>query len=406
MVAHPALAGGGWLPGGRVGAISRSRGGGRLPVRMNAVQPRPGIASFRPGEVWLDSANQPINAHGGGVLHHEGVYYWFGEHKIGGSAGNFAHVGVRVYTSTDLARWDDAGIALAVSADETSEIARGCIIERPKVIFNAATRRFVMWFHLEPPGHGYLASRSGVAVAEQPTGPYRFFGSLRPNAGVWPANAPAETRRLLDAGERARLDALELPGGPRPWYPKDLLFRRDHATGQMARDMTLFVDDDGVAYHIYASEANGTLHVSQLDETYLRPAGRYIRIFPGRFNEAPAMMKWRGRYFLFASDCTGWAPNPARLLAADAIWGPWEECGNPCLGTGQQIANTFLSQPTFILPVAGRTDAYIYLGDRWRPENALDGRYVWLPIEFHHGFPTIRWHDQWSLAVFETNARR
>ena len=37
---------------------------------------------FRPGEIWTDTAGVPINAHGGGVLLHEGIYYWFGEHKI------------------------------------------------------------------------------------------------------------------------------------------------------------------------------------------------------------------------------------------------------------------------------------------------------------------------------------
>jgi hypothetical protein len=268
------------------------------------------------------------------------------------------------------------------------------------VIFNAATRRFVMWFHLEPPGQGYSASRSGVAVARQPAGPYRFIGSLRPNAGVWPDNVPPEWRRSLDREEQKRVNALELPGGPLPFYPKHLLFRRDYARGQMARDMTLFVDGDNIAYQIYASEDNGTLHISQLTESYMGPAGRYIRILPGRFNEAPAMMKWHGRYFLFASDCTGWAPNPARLLVADSIWGPWEECGNPCLGTGRRIANTFASQPAFILPVAGRKDAFIYMGDRWRPTNPVDGRYVWLPIEFHHGFPMMRWHNRWDLSVF------
>lgn len=38
---------------------------------------------FRPGEVWLDSAGQAINAHGGGMLFHEGTYYWYGENKEG-----------------------------------------------------------------------------------------------------------------------------------------------------------------------------------------------------------------------------------------------------------------------------------------------------------------------------------
>ncbi len=368
---------------------------------MNPISARVCTALFHPGKVWHDSRDNPINAHGGGILHHEGTYYWFGEHKIEGSRGNLAHVGVHVYTSTDLYTWNDAGIALAVSSETESEIAPGCIIERPKVIFNAATRRFVMWFHVEPPNLGYLASRSGVAVAEHPTGPYRFLGSLRPNALIWPDNVPPEWKRPLNEEEQARVDMLELPGGPLPYYPKHLLFRRDHVQGQMARDMTLFVDDDAIAYHIYASEGNGALHISKLDDSYLRPSGQYIRILPGRFNEAPAMMKWRGRYFLFTSDCTGWAPNPARLLAADSIWGPWEECGNPCLGTGQQIANTFASQPTFILPVVGHREAFIYMGDRWRPEDAQDGRYVWLPIEFQHGFPMMRWRETWDLSVFD-----
>lgn len=363
---------------------------------MNSSAPK-----FRPGEIWLDDRGAPINAHGGGILVHRGIYYWFGEHKIEGEIGNRAHVGVHVYTSSDLYHWTDAGIALPVEDDPTSEIARGCILERPKVIHNRRTGKFVMWFHLEPKGRGYAGARSGVAVADAPTGPYRYLGSVRPNAGVWPLKVSDELKHPLDAAELARVSALELPGGPRPYYPKQVLFRRDFSGGQMARDMTLFVDDDGTAFQIYASEENGTLHISQLSDDYLRPAGRYVRIFPGRFHEAPAMMKWRGRYFLFTSDCTGWAPNAARLSVADSIWGPWEELGNPCLGTGAQSANTFESQPTFVLPVAGHADSFIFMADRWRPQNAIDGSYVWLPIEFRHDVPVISWTDAWDLTVFD-----
>lgn len=356
--------------------------------------------SIRPGEIWLDDHGVAINAHGGGILFHDGVYYWFGEHKVAGGAGNRAQVGVHVYASSDLYRWKDAGIALAVSDDPASDIVRGCILERPKVIFNARTGKFVMWFHLEPPGKGYAGARSGVAVADVATGPYRFLGSLRPNAGAWPDNVPVEMKKPLAAAELAQLKALELPGGPLPYYPKHLSFRRDFADGQMARDMTLFVDDDGRAYHIYASEDNGTLQISLLSDDYTRPAGRYVRVFPGGFNEAPAMMKWHGRYFLFTSDCTGWAPNSARLAAADSIWGPWDRLGNPCIGSGAQIANTFESQSTFILPVQGRPDVFIFMADRWRPQNAIDGRYIWLPIVFRHEVPMIAWHDTWDLQAF------
>jgi len=198
----------------------------------------------------------------------------------------------------------------------------------------------------------------------------------------------------------AGLEGMDVAGGPRPWYPKQLLFRRDFVGGQMARDMTLFVDDDGSAYHIYASEGNGTLHISKLADDYLSPAGKYIRVLPGRFNEAPAMLKWRGRYFLFTSDCTGWAPNPARLLVADSIFGEWEELGNPCIGSGEQVTNTFNSQSTFILPVQGGAGAFIFMADRWNPLDAIAGRYVWLPVEFKHDVPTVSWHEQWDLSIF------
>ncbi|HSI08546.1 MAG TPA: glycoside hydrolase family 43 protein [Rariglobus sp.] len=355
---------------------------------------------IRPGEIWRDTGGHPINAHGAGFLHHEGITYWYGEHKIDGEAGNAAHVGVRVYASRDLLNWSNEGVALAVSKDPTHELTAGCIIERPKVIFNARTARFVMWFHLEPAGAGYEGSRSGVAVADTPAGPFTYLGSLRPNAGIWPDNVPAEQRLPLSATESDRLASMELPGGPLPYYPKHLLFRRDFSGGQMARDMTFFVDEDGAAYHVYSSEANGTLHISLLSEDYLRPAGRYVRVFPGGFNEAPALFKYEGRYFMITSGCSGWAPNQARVSVADSIWGPWEELGNPCLGDGWQTATTFDAQSTYVLPVPEKPGAFIFVADRWRPANASDGRYVWLPIRFRHGVPVIEWNAEWDLGIF------
>src|ERR1051325_11326097 len=144
--------------------------------------------SFRPGELWPDDKGVHINAHGGGILFHDGTYFWFGEHKIEGEAGNVAHVGIHVYSSRYLYNWKNEGIALSVSDDPQSDIARGCILERPKVIFNSHTRKFVMWFHLELKDKGYVDSLSGVAVADKAIGPYQFIHSFRPNAGVWPLN--------------------------------------------------------------------------------------------------------------------------------------------------------------------------------------------------------------------------
>src|ERR1051325_8737832 len=128
--------------------------------------------SFRPGELWPDSNGVHVNAHGGGILFHDGTYFWFGEHKIEGEAGNVAHIGVHAYSSRDLYNWRDEGIALSVVDDPHSPIVRGCILERPKVIFNPRTKKFIMWFHLEPKDSGYSGAFSGVAVADNVTGPY------------------------------------------------------------------------------------------------------------------------------------------------------------------------------------------------------------------------------------------
>jgi hypothetical protein len=356
--------------------------------------------AFRPGELWPDNDGVHVNAHGGGVLYHDGTYYWFGEHKVAGPEGNSAQVGVSVYSSTDLTHWKNEGIALKVSDDPKSDIARGCILERPKVIFNAKTGKFVMWFHLEPKGQGYLGARSGIAIADQIAGPYRFIESLRPNAGVWPLNVAAAQKTPLTAEEQANLSGLQLRGGPVPGYPPDQVFRRDFTGGQMARDMTLFVDDDGTAYHLYSSEENGTLHISQLSDDYLKPAGQYVRMFPGGFNEAPAIFKQGGKYWLITSGCTGWAPNAGRLAVADSIWGPWTALGNPWIGAKADTDISFDSQSTFILPVANKPGTFIFMADRWRPENPIDGRYVWLPILFQsNGQPFLQWPNSWKPTI-------
>lgn len=353
------------------------------------------MTAFHPGAVWPDNNGVHINAHGGGVLWQEGVFYWFGEHKIEGRAGNLAHVGVHCYSSRDLYNWKDEGIVLKVSDAPESDIAKECILERPKVIYNAKTRKFVMWFHLELKGQGYLTGRSGVAVSDNAAGPYEFVNSFRPHAGVWPENLTAGQKRMVET----RLESQPLSGQERAAFEHLEYFSRDFREGQMAADMTLFVDDDGRAYHLYASEKDSTFHISLLSGDYLTPAGRYVRVFSNRHMEAPSLFKRRGKYYFIGSGCTGWKPNAARSAAAGSIWGPWTELGNPCVGVDSEI--TFGGQSTFVLPLPGREDAYIAMFDIWRPDNAVDGRYMWLPVIFENDRIAAKWMPEWDLTFFD-----
>lgn len=360
--------------------------------------PKTSYNAFNPGQEWLDNNGVHINAHGGGILYHDGKYYWYGEHKIAGEAGNQAQVGVHVYSSDDLYNWTDESIALKVNeTDSTSDITKGCILERPKVIYNTKTKKFVMWFHLELKGQGYDAARSGVAVADNPIGPFFFIKSVRPNKGTWPLNVQEYHKRpVSDTVKSKYCGGL----GCLPAHVDSLnILGRDYKNGQMARDMNLFVDDDGKAYHLYSSEENSTLHIAELSDDYLSHSGRYARFFSNRYMEAPTILKTsKGKYFLIASDCTGWAPNPARSASADNIFGPWTELGNPCLG--QDSLTTFHSQSTYILAVHGKNDAFIFMADRWVPENPVDGRYIWLPINFENDRIHLKWADKWDLSVY------
>lgn len=293
--------------------------------------------SFTPGKTWTDDKGDVINAHGGGILFDKGTYYWFGEKR-----GGHQSQGVNVYSSKDLYHWAFEGLAVAVSPDTASDIARGCIMERPKVLYNAQTRQYVMWFHLELRDKGYAAARAAVAVSDKVTGPYHYVHSFRPN-------------------------------------------------GNMSRDMTLFTDDDGSAYEVYSSRENYDMRIARLSEDYLSvtPADSLIA---RDHQEAPALFKRNGTYYLITSACTGWAPNKASLYTATSIFGPWTRQGNPMRGVDAD--RTFEGQSTYVLPVNG---SYIFIADRWNPKDLKDSRYLWLPVEWKDDGPTIPWTSEWRL---------
>jgi hypothetical protein len=310
---------------------------------------------FHPGEIWRDLDGRPIQAHGGGVLFHEGTYYWYGENKDGptkpgGCGARVDVIGVSCYSSTDLLHWRNEGVVLpAVADDKTHDLHPSKVVERPKVLYNARTRKFVMWMHID--SVDYAAAMAGVAIADAPTGPFTYLEGVR-------------------------------------------------ALGGDSRDQTVFQDDDGTAYRIYSSEGNATTRITRLSDDYLHHTEHSVRVFVGRYMEAAAMVKHGGRYWFIASGCSGWAPNAARCAVADQVMGPWQELGNPC--EGQDADTTFGGQSTFLLPVAGKPGAVILLLDRWKPTDLQDSRYAWLPLAWREdGSPRVLWRDAWDLMVFD-----
>jgi lysophospholipase L1-like esterase len=315
--------------------------------------PRPG---FEPGSLWLDTGGRPIQAHGGGVLYDRGTYYWFGENKDApnvvtekGRLARIDAVGVSCYSSKDLLRWKHEGVVLpAVAGDPGHDLHPSGVVERPKVVYNPRTKKYVMWLHVD--SADYKKAQAGVAVADRPTGPFRYLGGVRP-----------------DGGE--------------------------------SRDMTLFQDVDGKAYLVYSSEGNATMRVSLLSDDYLKPAGKAVRILEGQYREAPAVFKRKGLYYLVTSGCTGWYPNRAQYATAPQMTGPWTVQGNPLSGPDAEW--TWFGQSTFVLPLAGRRDAFVLMLDRWKSTDLRDSRYLWLPVRFEGARMRVEWWDRWDLSVFD-----
>ncbi|MGO1285233.1 MAG: glycoside hydrolase family 43 protein [Brachybacterium sp.] len=362
-------------------------------------------SAFTPGEPWLDTSGNVIQAHGGQVVLSEDeggpLYHWYGEDR---SNGYGSSPGVHVYSSRDLYSWTDEGLALRAlttaeeldtdpyftalyagySEEQKAAVVRdllttappgstapAAILERPKVLRNAAKGTWVMWVHADGPSETsdaqYAKANAGVAVSDSPTGPFRWIDSYRLH---------------------------HAPEGEPNWQPDN---------PGMARDMTVFLDDDGTAYIIYSSEENYSLFISKLDEDFTAlatPADAavkgvdFTRPYIGAHREAPALFKRAGTYYLITSGATGWDPNPAQYATATEILGEWTDHGNPVGGEGAE--DTFRSQSTNVIPVDPVKGTFIYMGDRWTPSDLKNAPYVWLPLRFGEGTEmSLVWEDSW-----------
>jgi hypothetical protein len=315
---------------------------------------------FSPAKVWSDNKGRPINAHGGGVIFHDGMYYWYGEHKLEGkSEAQFADGGIHCYASKDLMHWKDKGIVLGVDfKDTTNDLAYGCILERPKVVYNQKNKEFVAYFKLYLKGVGYEKSYVGVAVAKHPAGPFTYHHKF-------------------------------LGGG----------------SAKGSGDFSMFKDDDGIVYHLAVRKPDKTFVIGKLDSDYYFPEGDYqasqgIQVH----TEAPVVIKRKGTYHLLGSGSSGWKPNIARYYTSNNIIGKWTYHGNPCRGYNNVdslgVEKTYGGQSSYIISVQGVADGYIAMFDIWKPELPVTGRYIWLPIDFTSGKMAINWHDTWSMDFF------
>lgn len=315
--------------------------------------------SIRPGQTWNDTSGSSINAHGGCVVYSDGYYYWFGENRSKNKSD-----GISCYRSKDLISWIRLSRAVQPSGtmtDENRDIASGRTLERPKVIWNEATQKWVMWIHWEN-GDDYGQAKCAVCTASKVEGPYTLVDVFRPN-------------------------------------------------GCDSRDQTLFLDADGQAYHVYSTNMNSNTNIERLTPDFLAPEPDYAVQLKGRRYEAAAIFRAGDCYYGLFSGCTGWNPNPGRFMwTYDLMNETWQAPAdfrasdgstgiNFCVDNGK--SNTYQSQSNFVFAVPGKDKCFIYMGDRWNSSDIQNSKHVWLPLSVRSGYPTVQWYDSWDLSVFD-----
>ncbi|EDQ88893.1 uncharacterized protein MONBRDRAFT_26063 [Monosiga brevicollis MX1] len=283
------------------------------------------------------------------VLEHEGTYYFY-FNNWGGcpgvdccATGNCAtccftarpytdpcvytanHT-VVVYATQDFANFTYLGVALPTSARPEPRIEF-----RPHVVYNARDARFVMWYESRIIGG---ASMYAVAVSETPQGPFTTL-----------------TENVAMAG-----------------------------SGRIG-DYDIFVDDDGIAYHVRTGFV-----VEQLTANYTASTGNFTTFSTPQAAEAPIMFKRQGTYYMIAGTgcCACRGGSTIYLFAASHPLSTYTYLGD----FGSNTTHAFdpaspwnyvtRSQPTAVFRVPSPTraasmgsetlshdDQYIFLGNQW-----------------------------------------
>lgn len=355
--------------------------------------------SFRPGQVWLDSKGERIQAHGGSVIYLNGTYYFYGENKEKTDGKNgIWHWGVRAYASNDLYNWEDQGVIIPPEPDiPSSPLHPSSMMDRPHIIYNARTKNYVAWLK--------IMERNGeqtetVLTADSFLGPY-----TKVRQGLRPLN--------MSAG-----------------------------------DFDLAVAPDGKAYYYFERVHSETI-CADLTEDYTDVTGFYSTHFPHPYppyvREATAHFMRKNKHYLVTSGTIGYMPNPSEVAVAETWHGPYTVLGNP--HPGDTSNTSYHSQISSVFKVQGKKDLYIACADRWLPgqmnqkyedyagiyeiifnpaadkselvriqkeylveagDNTSIADYVWLPLRFAepdfghpHGMVYIDWMDEWRIEDYE-----
>lgn len=330
-----------------------------------AVRPSSSYAPIRNDCFWQTVDGEPLYSQGGGIFRFadprtgEPRYFWYGvryaeadtyrrDPSVTLEANHFE--GVACYSSDDLSHWKFETDVL--TREEVESHARPTWVGRMGVAHLPEIERYAMFIQ-----HG---SRVLVALADNPLGPFAWDHEIDMTSRIGTSN-----------------------------------------TG----DQTVFTDEDtGRSYLIYSyGRGRNRIYVSEIG---VRDGQVDLldctEVFHGASREGNCLFKYKGRFFMCASNIYGWDSSYAYYLVADDIRGPYRPMNDMQVMAGCESDYAHVSQTGFFYTVRGsEQETVVFCGDRWAEfaGNGL-GYNQWCPISFDdNGLPHFRSLSAWSLDV-------
>lgn len=311
---------------------------------------------------WYTVDGRPINSQGGGIFKFpdpvSGVvkYYWYGVYYKEADAyrsnpteifSQCTFEAVTCYSSTNLVNWTFEADVLTKA--EALPGGKNTWVGRLGVAYLKELRKYALFVQ-----HG---NEVLVALADSPTGAFKWHRKINMKEMIGTTN-----------------------------------------TG----DQTVFTDEDSSKSYLIYSYGSGRnkIYVSEIgvkaDSVGLLDC---TKVFQGESREGNCLFKYKGKYYMCASNIYGWDASLAYYLVADDIRGPYLPTNDMQVMAGCADDYAHVTQTGFFVNVTGsKQETVVYCGDRWADfaGNGL-GYNQWFPLSFDGPTPHFNSLHSWNL---------
>ncbi len=311
---------------------------------------------------WNTKDGRPIYSQGGGIFKFPdpvtGIskYYWYGVHyketeiyrnNSSVTLPNANFESVTCYSSVDLVNWTFEADVL--TKGEVIKSKQFTWVGRLGVAYIKELNKYAMFVQHD--------KEVLIAVADKPTGEFKWHQKINMKEMIGTSN-----------------------------------------TG----DQTVFSDEEtGKSYLIYSyGSGRNKIYVSEIGvKDGMVNLLDCTKIFQGESREGNCMFKYKGKYYMAASNIYGWDASYAYYLVADDIRGPYLPTNEMLVMNGSSDDYAHVTQTGFFVSVKGnKQETIVYCGDRWAnfAGNGL-GYNQWFPLSFDGTAPYFNSLSSWNI---------